>query len=65
MYNGEKWRKVVLPPEEGGFSVTMTEAYLVLWIEWVDGIAYRLGCGEVEKSAWESLPLDTIEVCLG
>lgn len=41
------------------------QSYLVLWIEWVDGIAYRLGRGEVEKTAWENLSPDTIELCLG
>lgn len=39
--------------------------YNVLWIEWVDGIAYRKGLGRVEKSGWESADTEEIEVVLG
>jgi hypothetical protein len=29
--------------------------YNVLWVHWVDGIAYRKGVGVVEKEAWDSI----------
>jgi hypothetical protein len=41
------------------------EFYFVLWIEWVEGIAYRKALGRVEKRAWESLALEDIDVILG
>jgi hypothetical protein len=27
--------------------------YFVLWIEWVDGVAYRKACGGVAAELWE------------
>jgi hypothetical protein len=30
-----------------------TDCYFVLWIEWVDGVAYRKACGTVVAEAWE------------
>ncbi|PSN62486.1 hypothetical protein BS50DRAFT_501986 [Corynespora cassiicola Philippines] len=30
-----------------------TECYFVLWIEWLDGVAYRRGNGAVEARAWD------------
>jgi hypothetical protein len=41
------------------------EFYFVLWIGWVDGIAYRRGIGRVLKRVWESMDLEDIEVRLG
>ena len=41
------------------------EFYNVLWIEWEDGIAFRKGVGRVEKSMWETQPLEWINVTLG
>jgi hypothetical protein len=37
----------------------------VLWIEWVDGIAYRKAVGRVKKEAWEQQTRNTIHVVLG
>ncbi|KAL0931161.1 uncharacterized protein CTRU02_213896 [Colletotrichum truncatum] len=39
--------------------------YLVLWVSWVDSIAYRKGCGRVQKDAWERLDLQDVELVLG
>ncbi|KAK8004717.1 heterokaryon incompatibility protein [Apiospora arundinis] len=39
--------------------------YNVLWVEWVDGIAYRKGVGRVNRSAWERLKKDEISLVLG
>lgn len=30
---------------------TVDERYWVLWLEWIDGIAYRLAIGSVDKDA--------------
>ena len=41
------------------------EEYNVLWIEWVDGIAYRRGIGRVHKEAWDQQELEWIDLTLG
>ncbi|KAI1171296.1 heterokaryon incompatibility protein-domain-containing protein, partial [Nemania sp. FL0916] len=45
-------------------DVKITESIAVLWVEWINGVAYRLGYGEVEKEEWDKLPLDCIELVL-
>lgn len=39
--------------------------YNVLWIEWVDGIAYRKALGRVFKEVWEAQDLEEVNVILG
>lgn len=41
------------------------EVYKVLWVEWSDGVAYRLAIGEVDKASWEGLALEDIALVLG
>ncbi|KAI0427748.1 hypothetical protein F5Y09DRAFT_315176 [Xylaria sp. FL1042] len=41
------------------------EVYGVLWIEWVDGVAYRKGSGAVYKEVWESYNLEDVNLILG
>ncbi|KAK8126823.1 uncharacterized protein PG998_002582 [Apiospora kogelbergensis] len=41
------------------------ESYGVLWIEWLNGIAYRRGVGYVEKTSWENHDLEDIHLILG
>ncbi|KAL7913769.1 phosphotransferase enzyme family domain-containing protein [Trichoderma velutinum] len=41
------------------------EFYFILWIGWVDGIAYRRGIGRVLKEVWENMELEEVEVLLG
>lgn len=41
------------------------EVCMVLWVEWIDGVAYRLACGEVDKAAWEGLALEEVSLILG
>ncbi|KAI1427162.1 heterokaryon incompatibility protein-domain-containing protein [Xylaria sp. FL1777] len=41
------------------------EVYGVLWIEWVDGVAYRQGSGAVYKEAWEAHDLEDVDLILG
>ncbi|KAI1120699.1 heterokaryon incompatibility protein-domain-containing protein [Nemania abortiva] len=45
--------------------ITTENLYVVLWVEWVDGIAYRLASGTVEEKAWENLSLETVSLILG
>jgi hypothetical protein len=37
----------------------------VLWVEWVDGVAYRRGCGYVMKEMWDSHKLEDVDLVLG
>ncbi|KAF6796379.1 heterokaryon incompatibility protein [Colletotrichum sojae] len=40
------------------------DAYVVLWVEWSDGVAYRLASGEVDKEAWEGMALEDVALVL-
>ncbi|KAI1429617.1 heterokaryon incompatibility protein-domain-containing protein [Xylaria sp. FL1777] len=44
---------------------TIENLYVVLWVEWVDNIAYRLASGTVQEKAWESLNLENVSLVLG
>ncbi|RDL30804.1 uncharacterized protein BP5553_10149 [Venustampulla echinocandica] len=50
--------------EERPKDADFYQFYFVLCIEWRGDIAYRRGLGRVEKSAWERLPLEEIDVVL-
>ncbi|KAI1358270.1 HET-domain-containing protein [Xylaria arbuscula] len=41
------------------------EMYGVLWIEWIDKIAYRKGAGYIRKERWESHELEDVDLILG
>ena len=41
------------------------KSYQVLWVEWKDGVAYRLAGGYVKREAWEELELEEISLILG
>ncbi|KAH7180178.1 hypothetical protein DER46DRAFT_631152 [Fusarium sp. MPI-SDFR-AT-0072] len=41
------------------------DLYLVLWVEWKDGIAYRVASGEVVAAEWENLDLEKVSLVLG
>ena len=47
-----------------GASIERTE-YVVLWIEWVDQVAYRKGIGWIPEASWESLYLEEVDLVLG
>jgi hypothetical protein len=51
--------------EERPKSTKKYEFYNVLWIEWIDGIAYRKGIGRVMQGVWESQALESIHLTLG
>jgi hypothetical protein len=55
-----------IPEErECGSQVITEELYLVLWVEWKDGIAYRFASGEVIAAEWEKLDLQKVSLVLG
>lgn len=41
------------------------EHYNVLWLEWADGVAYRKAVGQVERTTWEGMQRQKIELILG
>lgn len=48
------------------FSEPLTkDTYLILWVEWEDGIAYRVASGEAIAEEWEKLDLKTVSLILG
>lgn len=51
--------------EKYGPPLEKTDVYVVLWVEWIDGVAYRLACGYVQLDAWDGLPLECISLILG
>lgn len=40
-------------------------SYVVLWVEWRDGVAYRLGRGEIGADDWERLDPQKVSLVLG
>ncbi|KAF5555927.1 hypothetical protein FPHYL_8111 [Fusarium phyllophilum] len=47
------------------WKVYREDLYLVLWVEWKDGVAYRVASGEVIASEWEILDLQKVSLVLG
>ncbi|KAJ4152206.1 hypothetical protein NW765_017715 [Fusarium oxysporum] len=47
------------------FPVIKEDLYLILWIEWKEGIAYRLASGRVNAAKWERLDLEKVSLVLG
>lgn len=41
------------------------DEYTVLWIEWTGSVAYRNAVGSIEKSKWEKLDLEEVELVMG
>ncbi|KAH8892584.1 HET-domain-containing protein [Thozetella sp. PMI_491] len=54
---GERWVQAF-----GGES---PQLYNVLWIEWLEGVAYRRGIGEVEKEIWDAQTPEPVALILG
>ncbi|KAJ3579494.1 hypothetical protein NPX13_g1071 [Xylaria arbuscula] len=45
--------------------ITTENLYVVLWVEWVDNVAYRLASGTVEEQAWDKLNAENVSLILG
>lgn len=41
------------------------DEYTVLWIEWEGGVAYRSAVGWIERSKWEQLDLEEVDLVMG
>ncbi|KAH7223027.1 hypothetical protein BKA60DRAFT_668960 [Fusarium oxysporum] len=50
---------------ETRLPIIKEDLYLVLWVEWKDGVAYRLASGEVIAAEWENLGLEKVSPVLG
>lgn len=46
-------------------TVNYDDSYGVLWVKWVDGVAYRYGCGYVTKDMWHEQNPQTVDLVLG
>jgi hypothetical protein len=53
--------------EKQSFSIVnpVKTVFNVLWVQCVDGIAYRKGSGSVDEVAWEALGREDVELVLG
>lgn len=56
----DEWDRPQCPRSSGRYNF-----YSVLWVEWIDGVAYRKALGRVEKSIWEATERDGIDLVLG
>lgn len=56
----DEWNRGLWPRDGSTYHF-----YNVLWIEWKDNVAYRIACGRVEYSIWESLESTVINITLG
>ena len=65
IYRSRKYAKT-LDKEQKRYTYphTITDSYQVLWVEWVDGVAYRLASGHVEKADWEDSDLEDVSLIL-
>jgi hypothetical protein len=43
----------------------MEDGHVVLWVEWKDGVAYRLASGKVKTEEWEKLDTESVDLILG
>jgi hypothetical protein len=52
---GEDWNESLTPPQLAGSPLSNAHraCYFVLWIGWMDGIAYRKANGAVAAEVWE------------
>lgn len=41
------------------------EHYNVLWVEWQDGVAYRLASGQIDRACWDQLEPEDVDLILG
>ena len=39
--------------------------YTVLWVEWKDGVAYRMASGWIDEHSWDNLDTENISLVLG
>lgn len=60
------WGNTFIEEEQRrGLPQWTRDEYTVLWIEWAGSVAYRSGVGSIEKSKWEQLDLEEVELVMG
>ena len=66
IYKSRRYSKTWHPEEKRmGLPLEIKDVYVVLWVEWKDGVAYRLASGHVEKEDWEALEPADVSLVLG
>ena len=52
---------------DGERPLRTIDGYYVMWVHWIEGIAYRKGVGELNKETWDNLdpPPKPISLILG
>ena len=56
----DEWNRPGCPRREG-----LYEFVNVIWIEWVDGVAYRKALGRVRKKIWRKEATEKLHMTLG
>ncbi|XDG04010.1 hypothetical protein ABKA04_003625 [Annulohypoxylon sp. FPYF3050] len=65
IYRSKRYSKKRNEEDRRQVTVETSENMAVLWVEWVDGLAYRLASGYVELEVWNKLPLQLISLVMG
>jgi hypothetical protein len=63
--NTDMWNVALYPNHPAHNKPQGYSYYNVLWVHWVDGIAYRKGVGAVDKEAWDSIGAEVRTFKLG
>ena len=65
IYRSRKYEKTFNEEQKRyTYPLKVWESYEVLWVEWVDGVAYRLASGHVRKADWEESDLENVSLIL-
>ena len=65
VYRSRKYAKTFDKEQKRyAYPHTVTQSYQVLWVEWVDGVAYRLASGHVDRADWEDSDLEDVSLVL-
>lgn len=66
LYKSRKYSKTFNEEQdEYGLPLVSYDRYQVLWVEWKEGVAYRLAGGYVKAEEWEKLDAKTVDLVLG
>ncbi|KAI1390059.1 heterokaryon incompatibility protein-domain-containing protein [Hypoxylon trugodes] len=65
IYRYKKYSKTYNKETDGYGLPTATNKIAVLWLEWADGVAYRLASGQVDEEAWDKLSLEDVSLVIG
>lgn len=66
LYKSRRYSRMWYEEEQRwGHPLVSSDWYQVLWVEWKEGVAYRLASGEVKVEEWEKLDAKTVDLVLG